>query len=182
MSVVCASVLLLLTLAAGLFLWQRARVYRSVFSAAHVREFVGVVRRLRPHAIALGAEVPKDLQDKRVATTSAGLHVAYTAMPHDEHVEHHVSVSLLGGYTATAVGNAFVRLAMEALGFNDGQYVVGRSQRGVWHGAVQLDRDAHEVVCKQQLAALDDGAIESLFKRVQDKARDLSAIQAINVR
>ncbi|MFO0557341.1 MAG: hypothetical protein U0269_04930 [Polyangiales bacterium] len=182
MSAVCASVLLLVALAAALFVWQRGRVYRAVFSAAHVREFVGVVRRLRPHAIALGAEVPKDLQDKRVATTSAGLHIAYTAMPHDENVEHHVSVSLLGGYTATAVGNAFVRLAMEALGFSEGQYVVGRSQRGVWHGAVQLDREAHEHVAKRELAALDDGAIEALFARVQDKARDLSAIQAINVR
>lgn len=181
MSVICASVLVLLTLATGLFVWQRARVYRAVFAPAHVREFVAVVQRLKPHAVAIGAEPPVNLQDKRVATTSAGLHVAYTAMPHQDRVEHHVSVSLLGGYTATAVGNAFVRLAMEALGFTDGQYVVGRSQRGVWHGAVQLDREAHEHVSHKALPSFDDAQIEALFRAVQLAAKDLKAIQAIRV-
>jgi hypothetical protein len=183
MTVLCTIAAVVLLAFSGLYLWQQSRVYRAVFTDAHVREFVGVVQRLREPALALGGAVPKDLSDKRVATTSAGIHVAYTAMPHgDSAVEHHVSVSLLGGYTAAAVGHAFVRLAMEVLGFDAEQYVVGRSQRGVWHGAVQLDAEAHATLAQRALPALDEGQIAKLFTRAQERARDPRAVQALSVR
>ncbi len=186
MTAVCAGSFVFVLLGLALYLFQRGRVFRAVFLPAHVREFVGVVQRLREHAIALGAQVPTDLRDKRVATTSAGLHVAYTAMPHTEsgetHVEHHVSVSLLGGYTAAAVGHTFVRVAMEALGFSEDQYVVGRSQRGIWHGAAKLDEASHAQLARRELAQLDEGSVQSLFERAQRRASDPRAAQAITVR
>lgn len=183
MSVLCAVTALLVLLAAALYVWQRGRVYYAVFAPAHVREFVGVVQRLRPAALRLGGTIPASLKDERVATTSGGVHVAYTAMPtQDGAVEHHVSVSLLGGYTAAAVGHAFVVIAMEALGFEAGSYGVGRSQRGIWHGAAKLDADAHAQHRARALPALDEGAIATLFARAQREASNHKAVQAISVK
>lgn len=186
MSALCAASVVVVFVGLALYLFQRGRVYRAVFLPAHVREFVGVVQRLREHAIGLGAQVPTDLRDKRVASTSAGLHVAYTAMPHAEgsetHVEHHVSVSLMGGYTAAAVGHTFVRVAMEALGFSEDQYVVGRSQRGIWHGAAKLDEASHALLAQREVAQLSEGAVQALFERAQTRASDPRSAQAITVR
>lgn len=182
MSVLCAVTALLVLLAVALYVWQRGRVYYAVFAPAHVREFVGVVQRLRPAALRLGGAIPESLKDERVATTSGGVHVAYTAMPtEDGAVEHHVSVSLLGGYTAAAVGHAFVVIAMEALGFEAGSYAVGRSQRGIWHGAAKLDAEGHASHSERPLPALDEGAIATIFARAQQEASNHKAVKALSI-
>lgn len=166
----------------ALFLFQRARVYRAVFSAVHVREFVRVVQRLRDAAIELGSKPPEDLSDPRVGSTSAGLRVAYTVMPDQQGgMAHHVSVSLLGGYTAHAVGHAFVRLAMESLGFAPDEYAVGRSQRGIWHGAVVLTNQESSARAKAPLPQLDEPAIAALFATAQERALEPSAVKSIDV-
>lgn len=166
----------------ALVLFQRGRVYRAVFAEVHVREFVRVVQRLRDAAIELGAKPPEDLSDPRVASTTAGLRVAYTVMPDEKGgVAHHVSVSLLGGYTAHAVGHAFVRLAMESLGFSPDEYAVGRSQRGIWHGAIVLTNQESEARAKKPLPALDEPAIQAMFAEAQRRALEQRTVQAIEV-
>jgi hypothetical protein len=179
---ICAVAGLVFFALVALLLLQRARVYRAVFSPAHVREFARVVQRLRDAALDLGAKAPMDLSDPRVGSTTAGLRVAYTVMPDkDDRVAHHVSVSLLGGYTAHAVGHAFVRLAMESLGFGASEYAVGRSQRGIWHGAGLLEKHESEARAAKALPALDDAAIAALFESAQARALEPGAVKAIDV-
>jgi hypothetical protein len=182
MQALCAGAAFAVLALVAMFLWQRGRVYAAVFRAGHVREFARAVQRLKEPAMRLGAKVPTERTDERVASTSAGLHVAYTAMPNaDGAVEHHVSVSLMGGYTAAAVGGAFARLAMESLGFARDAYVIGRSQRGIWHGAARLNEREHAAFAKEALPTLEDGAVDSLFEALQRHART-AEVQQLTVR
>ena len=133
--VLCAAVIVL-------FMMRRAAAYKRLFADEHFLEIAEGMTRLKKAAHANIKKSDKQKitarDDPRVLITSQNLRVFYTVVQSETEqgepcFEHHYSISVLGGYTATAVGEVFTLYVAHLLGFTAQKFSIERSQHGVYH-------------------------------------------------
>ena len=91
-------------------------------------------------------QLPSSFDDPRIFVSSAGLVIIYTVRKQKELFVHHCSVSVAGGYTAHAVGAAFLAFATKLVGlpWDKMSYEIGEST--VHHGELVVGPEEHDVL------------------------------------
>ena len=97
------------------------------------------------------AELPKPPDDPRIFVSTEGLAIVYTVRQQKQQFVHHCSVSVAGGYTAHAVGGAFVAFMTKLVGlpWDKMSYEIGTST--VHHGELVVGPDEHEAIASQNV-------------------------------
>ncbi len=129
---------------AALVAWvvYRAAVYRRLFADEHFLEVARGLGRVKTAALdgvtAAGEEAVPSPADLNVLVTRAGLAVLYTVRQAEGEFVHHYSVSVVGGYTAHAVGETFVLFVAKLLGVPFGSLALGVGRSTVHHAEFRL--------------------------------------------
>lgn len=157
MVLVVTAVAVLLAMLASFWLWH-GRQTRRLLAEDHLNEVARHLERVKQAACRLLLASPADFaplpRDPRLLASSAGLLVFYTVSRAGPSYCHHLSLSVVGGWTPRAAGEALVRFLARLL---DVPY--DRLERSVSPSTVH---DVQFVLDQNEHAALQGRVIEPL--------------------
>ena len=168
-----------------LFIMRRAAAYKTLFADEHFLEIAEGVGRLKTAALAQiekeDAQTIITRDDPRVLLTKQNLRVFYTVSEVVSEVEsnfqHHFSLSIAQGYTATAVGETFSLYFAYLLAFAARDFTVERSQNGVYHVEWQLTPAEHQKFARTPVKTPPREELPAIYERLHQWRREISVQQ-----
>jgi len=148
------------------FFASRARRYGRLFATEHFIEIARACGPLRAAAIARAdypaAESAVEQGDPRTFLSHGPLIVVYTARALEEHVVHHLSVSVPGRVTTGAAGTTFIAWLAMVLGWPIDEVVLSVAPSTVHHAELRVTRAEHARIAASPLLEVTPANVDEL--------------------
>ncbi len=167
-----------------LFMMRRRAAYKRLFADAHFLEIAEGVRHLKAAALARmekseqkSAPPDNPNNDPRVLITSQNLCVFYTISEGEESFDHHFSLGIAKGYTATPVGETFSLYLAHLLAFASQHFTIERSQNGIYHVEWQLTPETQETFARTPVKIPERAELPAIYERLEKWRGEISIQQ-----